>query len=514
MSVESAFGSTDERHVWTMLPEPRRVKIPLWTLVVIGIACGVEFMRANANAPMWEAYERFTFAIGVVATGMLAARIEERLFAMARKSASAIQVLASATVTACGAALIVIPFGYIKIVGPSVRPFITIFGLWIASAALGSIILAILDGALRTLVADFRRRLVLAVLGLIGLSFILSGAVAVATVEWILAHKDGLPKFFGIPLPALPFLDLYSASSADLTQAAMLTVAVVAFPAVFSVCAKLSETVMERIRLLAKAFEQVAQGDRSVHVEETGTAEILSLALSFNEMVDKLYLAERIERAFGQYVSPEVVDRIRAQRGSVRLPAELRIASVFFADIRGFTSLSERLAPKTVVDLLNRYLEQVVPVVEAHQGFLNKFVGDAVVVVFNGPIEQPDHAERAARCAVALQKRMAELNAQGAFKEVGKLEIGVGVATGPTFCGNIGTKRRLEYTVIGDTVNLASRMTGHARANEAWVSEATAKLLPKSIPSFSADAIKFKGKDRAVIPYCVFPASGREIGTN
>jgi class 3 adenylate cyclase len=149
----------------------------------------------------------------------------------------------------------------------------------------------------------------------------------------------------------------------------------------------------------------------------------------------------------------------------------------------------------------------VVPVVEQHQGFINKFVGDAVVVVFNGPFEQPDHAERAAHCAIAVQKLIAEANAHGLFPEVGKLDIGIGVATGPMLCGNIGTKSRIEYTVIGDTVNLSSRMTGHARPGEVWVSEETAKRLPPSMLAYPAEPIKFKGKDRSVVPYRVWPAA-------
>ena len=243
----------------------------------------------------------------------------------------------------------------------------------------------------------------------------------------------------------------------------------------------------------------------SVHLEEAGGDQFFSLAVSFNQMVDKLYLGQRIERAFGQYVSKEVLDRIRAQRGAVRLPAELRTASVFFADIRGFTPISEKLPPELVVDLLNRYLEQVVPVVEKFQGFLNKFIGDAVAVVFNGPIDQPDHAARAASCGIALQQLIAELNAQSFFAEVGQLQVGIGVATGPMLCGNIGTKSRLEYTVIGDTVNLASRMTGHAKGGDVWVSEATAALLPASISAVASTPIKFKGKDNSIIPYCVWP---------
>jgi adenylate cyclase len=127
------------------------------------------------------------------------------------------------------------------------------------------------------------------------------------------------------------------------------------------------------------------------------------------------------------------------------------------------------------------------------------------VVVFNAPIDQPDHAERAVKCAIALQQLVQQLNSHGFFPEVGEMKIGIGIATGPMVCSNIGTKSRLEYTVIGDTVNLASRMTGHAAGGEVWVSEETQRRLPKGWALMAGEAIKFKGKDRAVIPYRAWP---------
>jgi class 3 adenylate cyclase len=315
---------------------------------------------------------------------------------------------------------------------------------------------------------------------------------------------------WGIKLQDIPFIRENHGDTRWILPATVIATAFLALPAVISVCAKLADNVMERITMLQTAFERVAEGDRSVHVEEAGSPEFFSLSLSFNEMIDKLYVAERIERAFGQYVSAQVLQRIREQQGSVKIEPQLKIATVFFADIRGFTPISEKLPPNVVVDLLNRYLEQVVPVVEQHAGFINKFVGDAVVVVFNGPFEQPDHAERAVHCAIAVQALIEQANNHGLFPEVGQLNIGIGVATGPMLCGNIGTKSRIEYTVIGDTVNLSSRMTGHARPGEVWVSEETAKRLPSHVPVHAAEPIKFKGKDRAIVPYRAWPQTPLE----
>jgi adenylate cyclase len=220
-------------------------------------------------------------------------------------------------------------------------------------------------------------------------------------------------------------------------------------------------------------------------------------------MVTALERSERMERAFGVYVSGQVLELIRAQHGEAAIPAALRDASVFFADIRGFTSLSERLSPEAVVGFLNRYFARVVQVVDRHQGYLNKFIGDAVVVVFNGPMDQPDHATRAMRCALELQAEVRAMNEAKAFPELGELRVGVGIATGPMVCGNIGSPTQMEYTVIGDTVNLSARLTSHAGAAEVWASEATVAKLPEDLQATALEPIKVKGKEKPVTPFRV-----------
>ena len=281
--------------------------------------------------------------------------------------------------------------------------------------------------------------------------------------------------------------------------------ALLALPVILSAATKLAEAVMDRIHPLAAAFDAVAAGERDVVVEEGGSSDFRRLAASFNRMLASLALAERMERAFGLYVSGHLMERIRGQHGEARIPPSLREATVFFCDVRGFTSMSERLAPEEVVAVLNTWFERVVAEVDRHQGYLNKFIGDAVVVVFNGPIDQPDHAARATRCAISLQEACAELNAQGAFAKVEALRVGVGVATGPMVCGNVGGARQMEYTVIGDTVNLSSRLTSLAGAGEVWVSEATAAALPAELPSVAQEPVKVKGKALAVLPHRVWP---------
>ncbi|MBS1153803.1 MAG: cytochrome c, partial [Myxococcaceae bacterium] len=285
----------------------------------------------------------------------------------------------------------------------------------------------------------------------------------------------------------------------NLSIALFAAVFAAATPAVVSACAKLADAAMERLRPMSKAFALVSEGTRTVRVEEKGSTEFIELAQSFNRLVETLAATERMEKAFGRYVSGQVLAKIKAQHGQAELKASSREATVFFADIRGFTQLSEKLAPEQVVEFLNRYLARVVAQVDAHVGYLNKFIGDAVVVVFNGPVDQPDHAERAVKCALALQEEVAKINAEGVLPEIGALRIGVGIATGPMVCGNVGGPTQMEYTVIGDTVNLSARLTSLAGPGEVWVSEATARgaagfkytLLPE---------VKLKGKEKPVAP--------------
>lgn len=513
LTLEDVFKAPSERIIDTVRPVPRETRIPWWTLVPVGLLVVLAVIRGQLSAEIWATLEWICLGLGALGAALLASRLEERLFEALRDTNAFARLLVCAVIVIAGFLFSSFFVGNLRhIVGEAMRlaALLLFFVLWLSSAAFGSAVIVLIDGLLRAMVKDLRLRIVFAVLFLLTLSFALSGYVGVREISLLTEARSAkplaaLPGIFGISLEDLPFVRTLLNEPHWFGLGSFVAVAVLTFPAVLSVCSKLAESVTERITPLLTAFDRVATGDRSVHLEEAGNQQFLSLAMSFNEMVDKLYLAERIEHAFGQYVSNQVLDRIRAQRGGVQLPAELRTASVFFADIRGFTAISEKLPPPIVVDLLNRYLDQVVPVVDKFEGFLNKFVGDAVVVVFNGPIDQPDHAGRAAACAIALQQLVVELSAQGYFAEVGQLEIGIGVATGPMLCGNIGTKSRMEYTVIGDTVNLASRMTGHARGGEVWVSEPTAQQLPATIVATPFEALKFKGKDRSVVPYCVWP---------
>lgn len=409
----------------------------------------------------------------------------------------------------------------------ALAPVVTSLAYFFLSAAAGSALTVSSALAGSAIARRFRSRLILAVAPLLGVSIMLAAGVAIwaqgrslellEELERSHAHAADVPGARFLELAAGPgqlaalhtpaILDLFRRRPGTTEAALFFAAALLFVPFLLSAVSKLADEVMERLEPLAIAFDALADGRRGVRVEVGGSTEFQHLGEHFNRMVEALSQAERMERAYGLYMSRQVADRIRAHHGEGLLPVSLREASVLFADIRGFTSMSERRSPEVVVDVLNRYFDRVVQLVNEHQGYLNKFIGDAVVVVFNGPIDQPDHAERGARFGIALQQMVAELNHQGAFPELPDgIGIGVGMATGPMVCGNVGGGGQYEYTVIGDTVNLAARLTSKAAAGEVWINAEAARSLPEEIPALPLEPIKVKGKTFAVVPYRVWPA--------
>jgi class 3 adenylate cyclase len=177
--------------------------------------------------------------------------------------------------------------------------------------------------------------------------------------------------------------------------------------------------------------------------------------------------------------------------------------TVFFSDIRGFTALSDEIEPEETVDLLKHYLSEMTELIHEYEGTLDKFMGDGIMVFFGDPVDQEDHAARAVRMAVAMQKRMGELQAQWGKTGRKPLSIGIGINTGYVTVGGIGSEHHLDYTVIGNQVNLAARLESVAAGGEIIISHATCGEVGELVEVEDRGEVTVKGLARPVKIYRV-----------
>jgi class 3 adenylate cyclase len=258
----------------------------------------------------------------------------------------------------------------------------------------------------------------------------------------------------------------------------VLVALIVAFTLSFELSALLARSVVEPIQDLREGTERVTAGDLGVRVPVLGTDETGRLAESFNQMVAGLEERERLREAFGAFVDPQLADRV-LEEGTVIEGEEVEV-TVLFVDIREFTAFAERASATEVVTELNAFYELIVPVLVRHGGHANKFVGDGLLGVFGAPEHLVDHADRGVAAAIEIAEVV-----QAAYG--GRLRIGIGVNSGPVVAGTIGGGGRVEFTVIGDTVNTAARVEAVTRETDdtVLVTEATCALLQRDHGGFA-----------------------------
>jgi adenylate cyclase len=219
----------------------------------------------------------------------------------------------------------------------------------------------------------------------------------------------------------------------------------------------LARNIVRPVNRLTAAAKAVAQGHfDAAKVEVTTKDELGALAEAFNTMAKGLHERERERDMFGRAVSPEVREKLLG--GELRLGGETLWVSVLFSDIRGFSTISEKMEPLAVVDLLNEYMTEMAEAVRPYHGYINNFIGDAIVVVFGAPISRPKVERLAVEAALAMRGRLARLNVKRAARGETAIETGIGIGAGEVVAGNIGSLERMLYTVIGDVVNVASRL--------------------------------------------------------
>ncbi len=242
----------------------------------------------------------------------------------------------------------------------------------------------------------------------------------------------------------------------------------------FVAAAVLARGVARPIAEVADTARDIGEGRFEAALPEDREDEVGDLSRAVNRMARGLRERERLRDMFGRYMTRQVADRLLGSE-SIDVKGELREITVVLSDIRGYTAITEKLGAAEVVALLNEYFAILVDEVVKEDGVIDKFMGDAMLCWFGAPVPQADHAERAVRAAAAIQKRLAAWNAERAARGLPAVHTGVGIASGEVVVGNIGSPQKLEYTAIGDAVNLASRLcskadggqvlaTGHVRA--------------------------------------------------
>ncbi|HEX2087938.1 MAG TPA: adenylate/guanylate cyclase domain-containing protein [Solirubrobacteraceae bacterium] len=254
----------------------------------------------------------------------------------------------------------------------------------------------------------------------------------------------------------------------------------------------LADAVSGPIVDLRDATRAVKEGDFDVRVPVVSTDETGELAAAFNDMVGGLRERERLRDAFGAFVDPTLTERVLAEGTDLR--GEELVLSILFLDVRGFTTFAESARADEVVGRLNALYEEVVPIILRHGGHANKFIGDGLLAVFGAPERLDDHADRAVAAAIEIARTV---NADDRHP----LRVGIGVNTGPALVGTIGGGGRLDFTVIGDTVNTAARVESATRAtgDDVLITEATLRALAGGGDGFVArEPVAMKGKSREV----------------
>jgi class 3 adenylate cyclase len=248
---------------------------------------------------------------------------------------------------------------------------------------------------------------------------------------------------------------------------------------------------------LVKGTDEIKRGNFDVQVPRSTSDELGRLADSFNEMAAGLRLKEKYRSVLQLVTDREVAEELMS--GAVQLGGETREVSVIFCDVRGFTSISQDMNPADVVAMLNEHMSALTRVVHDHRGVVDKFVGDCIMTLFGAPKSFGRDAESAVRCAWRMIHARAALN-----DSTGRaLRIGIGIASGPVLAGCMGSDRRLEYTVIGERVNLAARLCSAAGAMEIVIDESTRRQLPAGFEVEALEQLSLKGFSEKVTAYRV-----------
>lgn len=264
-----------------------------------------------------------------------------------------------------------------------------------------------------------------------------------------------------------------------------------------------SKTITSPILRLVNVMKKVEQGDFSYQIKHIPNDELGILMNSFNMMNKGLAEREKIKSAFGKFVNKDIAERVMNEE--IKLGGERTEVTIFFSDIRSFTSMSEKMKPEEVVSFLNEYLTEMVGRVNETRGVVDKFIGDAIMAVWGTPVAHEDDTVRAVQCALLMRESLVAFNTKRKKKSLPPIHIGCGINTGSVLAGQIGSQDRMEYTVIGDAVNLASRIESLNKpfGTDILISDDTYKLVKDVFAVERMSPIMVKGKKERILIWAV-----------
>lgn len=265
-------------------------------------------------------------------------------------------------------------------------------------------------------------------------------------------------------------------------------------------------------RLLGALYLDEQGGDAAFSGEDleflTAFSGMVAVALENSQLVGRVRREAVVLSNFQRYFAPDLAEQIAGQDEEIQLGGSKRRVVVLFSDIRGFTSISEAMSPDEIAHLLTEYFTEMVEIVFEHGGTLDKFMGDALMALWGAPLGRADDADRATRAAIAMQRGLERLNWEWLREGRRTISAGIGIGVGEVFAGNIGSDRRLEYTVIGDAVNTAARLCSEAGPGEILVTEELYRALAEPPPVRPLPPLPLRGKAQPVPVYRVVWGAG------
>ncbi len=264
-----------------------------------------------------------------------------------------------------------------------------------------------------------------------------------------------------------------------------------------------SGTISRPIKRLVAAARRISAGDFNINLKPKGRDEVASLSVAFNEMAKGLEERDRVKEAFNKFHNKEIAEKLLS--GEIKLGGERKEATIFFSDVRGFTALSESLQPEQVVEMLNEYFTRMVAIIRSRGGVVDKYVGDAIMALWGVPLSSHDDTRNALMACLAMRTELVKLNEIRLSRGQPILKIGMGLNIGPVIAGNIGSNEKMEYTVIGDAVNLASRIESMTKdfGVDLLISRDVYERITNDFICEACESAKVKGKSAAVEVYKV-----------